>query len=105
MLEAFVLGFWAVWSSDRDIYALTESLSFMILVIIIRGFMAFALPEVNMVWGVAMLIQWIYVAVVLTVVNRVSAGFAVTLLLAALSAVGFYWLGGNAERLVTPLLA
>ncbi len=28
MLEAFILGFWTIWSSNRDIYALTESLGF-----------------------------------------------------------------------------
>ena len=31
MLEAFVLGFWIIWSSNRDIYALSESLWFTLL--------------------------------------------------------------------------
>ena len=47
MLEAFVLGFWMIWSADRDIYALSESLGFIVIAVIIRGFMAMTLPAMN----------------------------------------------------------
>ena len=58
MLEAFILGFWAIWAGDRDIYALTESLGFMILVVLLRAATAFELPHIDAVWGVAMALLW-----------------------------------------------
>ena len=54
MLEAFILGFWTIWSSNRDIYALTESLGFMILVVLLRTAIAFQLPHIDLSWGISM---------------------------------------------------
>ena len=89
MLEAFVLGFWMIWSADRDIYALSESLGFIVIAVIIRGFMAMTLPAMNGVWVAEVAVQWIYVALVLTAVNRLSNSFATTLFLAAAGSIGF----------------
>lgn len=59
MLEAFILGFWTIWSSNRDIYALTESLGFMILVVLLRTAIAFQLPHIDLGWGISMGLLWL----------------------------------------------
>ncbi|ASP16468.1 diguanylate cyclase [Neisseria sp. 23W00296] len=92
MLEAFVLGFWMIWSADRDIYALSESLGFMIIAVIIRGFMSMTLPAMDGIWVAEIGVQWIYVALVLTAVNRLSNSFASTLAISVIGSLGFYWL-------------
>ena len=106
MLEAFVLGFWMIWSADRDIYALSESLGFIVIAVIIRGFMAMTLPARKGVWVAEVAVQWIYVALVLTAVNRLSNSFATTLFLAALGSMGFYWLSQpeNMKSLLSPFI-
>ncbi|KLT72627.1 hypothetical protein PL75_06985 [Neisseria arctica] len=90
MLEAFILGFWCVWSSDRDIYALTESLSFMILVVLLRTVMAFELPVIDAAWGLSMTASWAYVATVFWGINRFAGSFIVSLALSGLAAVGYF---------------
>ena len=102
MLEAFVLAFWLIWSSERDMNILMESLVFMLLVMIMRGLISFQAPEINNLWFASMGVQWGYVAFVFWLVNRFSTGFATTLLYAAAGAGGYYWLALNATRLVEP---
>ena len=104
MLEAFVLGFWLIWSSERDMNILMESLVFMLLVMIMRGLISFQAPEINNLWFASMGVQWGYVAFVFWLVNRFSTGFATTLLYAAAGAGGYYWLALNATRLVEPYI-
>jgi hypothetical protein len=104
MLEAFVLAFWLIWSSERDMNILMESLVFMLLVMIMRGLISFQAPEINNLWFASMGVQWGYVAFVFWLVNRFSTGFATTLLYAAAGAGGYYWLALNATRLVEPYI-
>ena len=104
MLEAFVLAFWLIWSSERDMNILIESLVFMLLVMIMRGLISFQAPEINNLWFASMGVQWGYVAFVFWLVNRFSTGFATTLLYAAAGAGGYYWLALNATRLVEPYI-
>lgn len=47
MLEAFVLGFWIIWSSDREVYPLSESLWFTLIAVILRQLTAFDLPIID----------------------------------------------------------
>ncbi len=100
MLESFVLGFWMIWSSNRDIHALSESLGFILLTIIIRGFMTMSMPVADNVWVAAIIVQWVYVAVIFGIVNRFSESFTGTMVLAAAGAMGFFWLGNNVNTLV-----
>ncbi|KPN74205.1 hypothetical protein [Neisseria sp. 74A18] len=96
MFQAFLLGFWAIWSYDRDVHAISESLTFMIIAVLISMGVNFAMPMINGEWALIMAILWMYVAGVLTVVNRYSNSFVTTMLIACISAVGFYQLS---ERL------
>ena len=106
MPEALVLGFWMIWSAERDIYALSESLGFIVIAVIIRSFMVMTLPAMNGVWVAEIVVQWIYVALVLTAVNRLSNSFATTLFLAAAGSMGFYWLSQpeNMKSLLSPFI-
>lgn len=92
MLEAFVLGFWLVWSSDREIYPLSESLWFTIIAAFLRQLTTFEMPVVDSRWVAFNSILWLAVAVVFILVNRFSRGFMYTLLLACLAGVGYFQL-------------
>lgn len=96
MFQAFLLGFWAIWSYDRDVHAISESLGFMIIAVLISIGMNFSMPLINGEWALIMGILWLYVAGVLTAVNRFSNSFATTMVIACVGAVGFYQLS---ERL------
>ncbi|MDO4877894.1 MAG: diguanylate cyclase [Neisseria sp.] len=100
MLESFVLGFWIIWSSNRDIHALSEGIGFILLAVIIRGFMSMSMPVADNVWVAAILLQWVYVVVVFGIVNRFSESFSSTMVFAAAGAMGFFWLTNNANTLV-----
>ena len=92
MFQAFLLGFWAVWSHDRDVHALSEGMAFMIIAVLVSMGMNFAMPEINGEWAAAMGILWLYVAGVLTLVNRFSNSFVTTMMMACAGGVGFYLL-------------
>ncbi|PSJ80927.1 multidrug transporter MatE [Neisseria iguanae] len=92
MLEAFVLAFWLIWSANRDIYPLTESLWFTILAAIIRQLIAFAMPEIDGYWAALNGILWVYVAAVFMMVNRFSNGFMTTLVMAPIAGIGYFQL-------------
>lgn len=92
MLEAFVLAFWLIWSADRDIYALTESLWFTILAVIIRQLTAFSIPEIDGHWAAVNGALWVYVAAVFMLVSRLSTSFMSTMLMAAAAGVGYFQL-------------
>ena len=53
MLEAFVLGFWIIWSSDREVYPLSESLWFTLIAVILRQLTAFDLPIIDTYWMIS----------------------------------------------------
>lgn len=95
MIEAFILAFWAIWAGDREIYAFTEGLGFMVLVVLLRVAIAFELPHIDLVWGIAMGILWAYVACAFWLVNRFGRSFIGTMMMAALAAVGYFWLSRN----------
>ena len=105
MLEAFVLAFWMIWSSERDMSIVTESLVFMFLVMVMRGLISFQAPEINNLWFASMGVQWAYVGLVFWLVNRFSTNFSTTLLYAAAGAGGYYWLAMNATKWVQPYVS
>lgn len=105
MLEAFILGFWAIWTGNRDSYVLTESLGFMILVVLLRAATAFELPYIDLVWGVAMVILWVYVACAFWLINRFATNFVGTMMLAAIAAIGYFWLSQHNVALAGSWLA
>lgn len=92
MLEAFILGFWLVWSTDRDIYPLSESLWFTIIAVFLRQLTTFELPMIDAYWGAFNGSLWIYVAIVFIIVNRFSSNFITTLLMACLASIGYFQL-------------
>ena len=50
MFEAFILGFWIIWSSGRNVRAVSEGLGFTIIAILVRQLSAFDLPMIDTYW-------------------------------------------------------
>lgn len=92
MLEVFVLGFWLIWSSERDISAVMESLAFIGLSVLIRSMMVFSPPEIDKLFMLTMGIEWLYVGILMWAVNRFSTNFTTTLLYSVIGAAGYYWI-------------
>lgn len=93
LLMAFVLGFWCVWSANRDPNSLMEGLTITIVAIIARAFMEWSgVPDFNNVmlasWGV----MWVFTVVVIELVGRYSLSMGVNLTISVLGAVGWYFL-------------
>ncbi|QEY26380.1 multidrug transporter MatE [Neisseria zalophi] len=91
MFQAFVLGFWAVWSSDRDIHAVSEGLAFTILAVLIGMGMAFEIPFIDGQWVAVNCLLWAYVSLLLGVVNRYAQNFMGSLVMASIGALGYYY--------------
>lgn len=92
MFQAFVLGFWTLWSSDRDIHAVGEGLAFTIIAVLIGIGMNFAMPQIDAQWCAVHGILWAYAAALFAVVNRAAGSFMATMVMAALGALGYYQL-------------
>lgn len=90
MLEAFILGFWCIWSADRDMAAGIESFTFLMVCTIVRAAMAAKMPEFGELWAAGVFIQWVYVAITFWLLNRFARAFTTTLIMGAIASVGFY---------------
>ncbi|HFC8501727.1 MAG: multidrug transporter MatE [Neisseria sp.] len=105
MLEAFVLGFWIIWSSNRDIYALSESLWFTLLAAVLHQLTDFSMPVINQQWMMSNGALWLYVAVAFYLVNRLSNSFMATMLMAAAASIGYYQLAAHLPDWISGLSA
>ncbi|STZ75424.1 multidrug transporter MatE [Bergeriella denitrificans] len=92
MLEAFVLSFWAVWSADRELYPLSESLWFTIIAAFFRHLAEWEMPLVDGRWVAFNSVLWLYTALVFILINRLSSSFIHTLLLTAAAGIGYFHL-------------
>ena len=93
MLIAFILGFWCIWSSNRDVNSLGEALGFTVLAIIIKALMEWSgMPnfdkQLMATWG----ILFVYVVIVLELVERFSGTMALNMTIAVLGAGGWFGL-------------
>lgn len=105
MFQAFVLGFWTLWSSDRDIHAVSEGLAFTILSVLISMGLDFSLPKIDAQWCAVTGILWAYAAAVFAIVNRTAGSFMSTMVMAAAAAVGYYQLFERLPALVAGFAA
>lgn len=93
MLVAFIIGFWCIWSANRDVNSLIEGLVITIGAIIIRALMEWSgVPEFDQVtlaqWG----ILYVFTVVVLELVNRYSRNMGINMTLALIGAFGWFFL-------------
>lgn len=93
MLMAFVLGFWGIWSANRDPNSLMEGLGITIIAIVAKTIMEWnGIPNFAPVelatWGV----MWVFTVVVIELVGRYSVSTGVNLCISVGGAVGWYFL-------------
>lgn len=93
MMTAFILGFWCIWSANRDINSLFESLGITIIAIVAKSMMEWSgIPNFNTVllttWG----ILFVYSVFVLEMVDRFSSNMSINLTIAISSALGWFFL-------------
>ena len=93
MLTAFVLGFWCIWSANRDVNSIMESLGITIVAIVAKSLMEWSgPPEFNStllaVWG----ILFVYSVITLEMIDRFSNNMSLNLTIAIGSAVGWFFL-------------
>lgn len=100
MMEAFVLGFWAVWLADRQISVVSEGLAFVILVNIMRAFQALELPVLGGFWAVEMAVLWLAAVLVFYAAGRCSETFIRTLMSASAGCLFYYFVSAGIESLL-----
>lgn len=93
MLIAFILGFWCIWSANRDVNSVGEALGFTILSIVIKSFMEWSgLPNFDApllaTWGILL----VFVVVILEMIDRFSSSMAANLSIAVGGAIGWFFL-------------
>ena len=93
MLEAFVLGFWIIWSSDREVYPLSESLWFTLIAVILRQLTAFDLTDYRYLLDD---FQWDSVGICrfefFSIVGRIDSNFIISCVLAMMAGIGYFQL-------------
>ena len=92
MLEAFVLGFWIIWSSDREVYPLSESLWFTLIAVILRQLTAFDLPIIDTYWMIFNGIIWAFAGLIFSIVGRIDSNFIISCVLAMIAGIGYFQL-------------
>lgn len=100
MIEAFVLGFWAVWLAERQISAASEGLVFIILVNIMRSFQSLQLPDLGVYWALEMSVLWLAAVLVFYAVDRHSDTFVRTLLSTLAGCLFYYVVGMGVESVL-----
>ena len=99
VLESFLFGFWLIWSSDREVFPLSESLWFTIICIFLRSLTSFQLPIIDPYWGWFNGILWLLAMAVFFIINR-SNSFATSLLIAAAGDIGYFQLSEHLPQLI-----
>ena len=93
MLIAFAVGFWGIWSANRDMKSLSESLVIIIIAIATKALMDWSgMPEFDSqlltIWG----LLYVYLVVIFELVNRFSGSMASNLIISVGGAIGYFGL-------------
>lgn len=91
MLMAFAVGFWCIWSANRDVNSLLEAIGLNVLAIVVKAIMEWnGAPNFDTVmvatWGAL----WIYTVFVLEMVERFSSSMGKNLTIAVLGSIGWF---------------
>ncbi len=93
LLIAFAVGFWGIWSANRDMNSLSESLVIIIIAIATKALMEWSgMPEFDSqlltIWGVL----YVYLVVIFELVNRFSGSMASNLIISVGGTIGYFGL-------------
>lgn len=93
MLTAFILGFWCIWSANRDVKSLAEALVFIVITLVAKALMEWSgMPNLDGLFWITWGVLFIYVTVVLEAVERFSSSMGVNMTIAIGGAIGWYFL-------------
>lgn len=92
MLVAFILGFWCIWASGREVSAVLEACVLTILAMVIVALMSWQMIELTETYLISWGILFVYSIIVFEVVNKFSQNIASRMLLALLGATGWFGL-------------
>lgn len=93
MLAAFVIGFWCIWSANRDINSLMESLGLTLIAIIARSLMEWSgMPQIDSVFLASWGILFVFNVVLLEVIDRYASSMGINMTLAVAGSVGWFFL-------------
>ncbi|MDK4684745.1 phosphate transporter [Kingella negevensis] len=91
MLIAFILGFWCIWSANREVNSIGEALGFTLLAIILKGLMEWSgMPHFDKtlmaIWG----ILFVFTVIVFELVERLSSNISANMGVALVGAGGWF---------------
>ncbi|EGV34994.1 hypothetical protein [Neisseria weaveri] len=105
MLSAFILGFWVLWSDERDVNIFYESLMFILVNVLLTSALEFHFPAFSLLWALETALLWCYVIAALMLIQKLSVNFMITIAMSIAIAVGYYHLAGQADIWVASWLA
>ena len=93
MLIAFAVGFWGIWSANRDMKSLSESLVIIIIAIATKALMEWSgMPDFDAhlltTWG----ILYLFTVVVLEAIDRFSESMGMNMGIALVGSAGWFFL-------------
>lgn len=93
MLVAFILGFWCIWSANRDVNAVGEALGFTLMAIVIKALMEWkGMPNFDSATLAAWGLLFVYTVVILELVERFSTSMVMNMTISVCGAVGWFFL-------------
>lgn len=93
MLVAFLIGFWCLWSANRDPNSLMEGLMLTGIAIVVKAVMEWSgvpnfTPTILTAWGVL----FVFTVAVIEIIARYSVSMGINITIAVGGAVGWFFL-------------
>ena len=91
ILLAIVLGLWLIFSTNREANALTEATLVILLAFILSCLVDRSLPEFSWVLMLSYFFQWIYVFLVIWLLDIICFSILSVMIYAGATSIGYYF--------------
>jgi hypothetical protein len=96
ILFAMVLGIWLLFAFGRARLASIDSILFMVIVIILTSTMHRSFPVIEKTWMLQNIFLWVYVFVVIWLLDIICFNFVNALIYAVIVSAGCYYIQSHA---------
>ena len=91
ILLAIVLGLWLIFSTNREANALTEATLIILLAFVLSCLVDRSLPEFSWVLMLSYFFQWIYVFLVIWLLDIICFSILSVMIYAGVTSIGYYF--------------
>ena len=91
ILLGIVLGLWLIFSTNREAHALTEAILITLLSFVSTCIVDRSLPEFSWILMLSYFFQWIYVFLVIWLMDVICFSVASVMIYALVTSIGYYF--------------